>query len=39
MGKRVLCAGVVLLLSAAAAAAEDDAIGVEITADFYGKYI
>jgi hypothetical protein len=39
MRKNVFIAGIVFLLLTAAAAAEDSAIGVDVSADFYGKYI
>jgi len=39
MRKKVFLAGLVLLLLAAGATAEDDGIGIDVSADFYGKYI
>jgi hypothetical protein len=39
MRKNVFIAGVVLLLFVPIGAAEDDGIGIDVSADFYGKYI
>jgi hypothetical protein len=39
MRTSALAAGILVMLFAAAAAAKDDGIGIDVSADFYGKYI